>query len=254
MGGLTLKFCKNCGAKLKPGEKFCHNCGTAIVLMTEENSKDKKKVDDNTSFNQKETKQNKSTQGSFDIIDGDQPRKVDIKKIGVVAGILIIILAFFGYHSYSTNVNHVVTGKAYSIFIKPDNGKKYESGGYLVFGKGSNKGKVVSTDSKSDAIDMSKDSAKFADAWTKNSDTERDDVDYTFNKLRYTATKNSIKMTAYLDSSNASVNNSLNFLSLHDMKVSGGTITGTGTFTTEVYDDGDTDSYSVQAVLKPANY
>ena len=101
---------------------------------------------------------------------------------------------------------------------------------------------------------MSKDSAKFADAWTKNSDTERDDVDYTFNELRYTATKNSIKMTAYLDSSNASVNNSLNFLSLHDMKVSGGTITGTGTFTTEVYDDGDTDSYSVQAVLKPANY
>ena len=252
LGEAILKYCKNCGTKLKPGEIYCSNCGMKIEHTEKENDIGNGKSSNKT--NNTLNNHDNDVKGSFNIVDDNQPKKINKKAIAIIVGIILIGVALLGYHNYSTSVNHVVTGKAYNIYGKTSNMKTYKPIGYLVFGKGTNKGKVVWVYSKSKAIAISRDNAKFSEEWTKASNEERDDVDYTFNKERYTATKSSLKITAYMDDSDSSVNNSLTVLSLHNMKVSGGTINGTGTATTTIYEDGDTDSFNLQAILKPANY
>lgn len=259
-GKIILKYCENCGAELQPGEKFCHNCGAKITSEKNESNNDQSVIKDEKKDNSEnqhdsnmsgEEKQHQTTQSSFEVVDDDHPRKLNKKVIAGVVSILVIILAIFGYHSYSTNVRYAVRGKAYNVYVKTSDMKSRVSAGYIVFGKGANKGKVVETNSKSEALSLAKDDTKFAAKYAKNSDNDNDDP---FDKpLEYTATKNSLKVTSYLSGSDSSVNDSVTALSLNG-KVSGGTIAGIGKLTNKIYDDGDTDTFDVEILLEPANY
>lgn len=131
------------------------------------------------------------------------PKKSSWKKrlaiIAAVVAVVFVALAAYGYHELS--VANAVKGKAYLLAAKTADMNNYDNLGYVIFGDDDNAGRVVYARSASDAKELADNSGTFTSYW-KNTD-QNTLSDYP--QHRYTATRDSLKITGSDTSGNESV-------------------------------------------------
>ena len=166
-----MKYCPNCGSKLKADAKFCDHCGYKLVEeTTEKKSNPRQKVAAKPTDNLKK----------LNLSDNRWANKMKKRpKLTALVGIAAVMLVILGivWYQNAHNVAKVVPGHAYRI-----------KDSYIVFGKDGNDDKVVITSDKKSAIDATESASKFKSAY--NIMTGNNQI----KSASYSATKDSLKV------------------------------------------------------------
>lgn len=174
-------------------------------------------------------------------IVSNRPRR---KKRWTIIGtiVLVALIAFMGYGYHISSVANAVRGKAYLLSAKTTNMAGYDDLGYVIFGDGDNADRVVYARTSNNAEQLASNSSAFTSYWkSMNQNTFSD-----YPQHRYTATRNSLKVTG----SDMSGNESVSEIRLQDASVdSNDSIQGQGKVLIR-RDDGYTYP-KVKMVLRP---
>lgn len=90
-------ICSKCGAEVKEGEIFCRNCGQRLEATADNKQDGAEDLNDGPS-----SSENFDTQNNYQRSTSEQPPKTFNKKLGVLIGLIVVVLAggYFGLNSY----------------------------------------------------------------------------------------------------------------------------------------------------------
>lgn len=159
-----MKYCPNCGSKVKPGAKFCDNCGCQLDTKSKQAGIVAKSHTTLTKV--RETKWGQRLK-----------KRPKITAISALVAVILIICGVFWYQN-AHNVAKVIPGHVYKV-----------KDSYLAFGKGDNDSKVVIASDKNTAVNAEKSPASFKAAYKSMTAGG-------VQSATYSATKDSFKVNA----------------------------------------------------------